>query len=387
MNKNKQENILHFAEDCKYDELVPLNQLIFSPENEEMYGDIRSTKKIYIQDLAENIKTHGIVEALSVDRKTNQIERGHHRYIALELSGHTKAPVIYVNSPKDRYEKKLKMMSSNMRSPQNPAEKYELIRGLIEEYYKKFGEVPSPKLEREFCSSVQTTPLYYKMSKELKKERPDLFDKVKDGKMALRAAVNMAKADKTKIKDNTIHPQFKNFIQKDWVKDVAGSVQLYMHDITNKGSKIGNNIIQPLKGIQQNIIGGVIHEVFSRHLAEILTQKTDSQFNHLSDQSAFDMEINGFSWNVDVKGTFDRKYWSAGKKIRGYVVFLKYSEDYSRWFIAYGATKDKDWTRGTGGGYHYKFDTLFQNKDDFNILMGDITKEKGKLVLHTDAII
>ena len=149
-----------------------------------MYGDIRSTKKIYIQDLAEDIKTHGVVEALSVDRKTNQIERGHHRYVALELNGYTKAPVIYVNSPKNRYKKKLKMMSSNMRSPLNPAEKFELIKGLIEEYYKEYEEVPSSKLERQFCSSVQTTPSYYKMSKELKKERPDLFDKVKDGKMA-----------------------------------------------------------------------------------------------------------------------------------------------------------------------------------------------------------
>ena len=392
MNKQNQKNkgkFITFTNECRYDETVPLSQLKFSKENQEMYGDIRVAHKDHIKALAEDIKMQGLIEPLSVDAETNEIEKGHNRYVALELVGETEIPVVWVRSPKNKFDKKRKMLSSNMRAPQNIAQKFDLVNGLISDYYDLHGSYPSSMATNQFCQQANTSIKSYNDLADLKSKRPDLFDKIKSSeeKMSLDAAIRMMKADEKKVKDNTIHPQFKNFIEKDWVKKVVGSVQLFMNDIVNKESKIGDNTIQPLKGIQQNILSGVVHEVFTKHLAEILSQKTNMNINHLSNQSPFDMELEGYSWNVDVKVTDSKKYWSSSKKIKGYMIFLKANEDYSRWFVAYGATKTKDWTYGMGNSYHYKFDTLFQNKDDFKILMGDITKEKGKLVLHTDAII
>ncbi len=197
---------------------VPIGEVISNPWQPRTHFD-----RDKLEELAESIKQHGILQPLIVSKENNgyQLIAGERRLKASELLGLAKVPVI-VKEVSDRDKLELSIIENIQRRDLNPIETANAYKRLMEEFGLTYTEVAeqvakSPSTVNNFLrilklpvvikEAVETGKISFTHAKQIlsyqtKSEQINIFKKIIKENLKSQDLTEMAKRDAAKAKKN-----------------------------------------------------------------------------------------------------------------------------------------------------------------------------------------
>ncbi|RJQ34169.1 ParB/RepB/Spo0J family partition protein [Candidatus Parcubacteria bacterium] len=197
---------------------VPLEDIVSNPWQPRTHFD-----RDKLEELAESIKQHGILQPLVVSKETKgyQLIAGERRFKAAQLLGFAKVPVI-VKAVSDRDKLELSIIENIQRRDLNPIETANAYQRLMEEFGLTYDEVAeqvgkAPSTVNNFLRILKL-PLVIKeaveegkislshakqiLSYQTKSEQIKIFKKILKENLKSQDLIEMAKHEAIKAKQN-----------------------------------------------------------------------------------------------------------------------------------------------------------------------------------------
>ena len=372
----------------KYDGIIALSDVTFDKDNLDLYGQDESN---YFEGLTKDISENGLINPIVI-YDNNECKSGHTRHKATFEGGYTHIPFIKSASekPEDRYHNMMALMMENMGRPFSITRSFKQVELTCSAFKEKTGSEPTDAVVQfTICPAAQISWNMYSQLKELQLHRPDLFQRVIDsdgGALSPGVAYKLMVQDRKKAKVLPISKILDSMVEKDDVKFAVNSVsnamsQLPTIEITNRAG-----IDIPAFGnIQQNILGGLCHEVFVNNITDSINHRVGGGQTDYA--VAFppkahndeDIQFKSLNAGIEVKSCMIK----GGNKVRfinskpktGYYLLTAFSPDYDYAFCAYGYLDAKVWKKAGRGPTQADLSALMNAGLDFK--MGELKKDSN----------
>ena len=395
MSKTKQNAPIIDGVTEKFDEIVPISELIFDIDNSKLY---LTNDADYYSSLKESIRTYGLKNPITI-YPDNTIKGGNTRTMVCTDLGYTHMPVIrsIVSKPITKFENMMALQMENQTRPSNIRRQYNQITVTIEAYEESTGKVCAASIiEKEICPAAQMSYNMYKQLAQLELNRLDLFNRVMDSngsKLSPGKAFELMQTDLKKVKVLNISKACENAVTKDDVVYAVNAVSNAMNSL--KEIKIngrnGSNI-SAFDNIQQNTKGGLVHEVFTNAIAHSINHRANNPdyvvaFNPKSHGDE-DIEFKMHNAGIEVKTCLIKdgnkmKFVCKNPK-QGYFLFAGFTDDYSRCYVSYGLAGENIWKKA--GSSYANVDMFALADTKLDTFFGELKIEKDKVVAHTDKL-
>lgn len=380
----------------RYDELYPVNLLSYGEDNNDLYYD--KDDDAYYLDLKASIHKYGLKTPILV-YSTNEVKSGNTRLRACIELGYDVIPIVrsILDKPDNKFSNLMALQMENQTRPTNLRRQYNQIHKTIIAYEDCNNKTCSANIiEKEICPAAQMSYNMYKNLSLLQSSRPDLFQRVIDSngsKLSPGKAIELLKQDLLKSKQLNISKALENAVTREDVTYAVNAVSNALN--TMFGVKINGrdgNQINAFDNIQQNTIGGLVHEVFTNAIAHSINHRA----NNPDEVVAFppkkhndeDIQFPLHNGGIEVKTCLIKD----GNKIKyvcknpkdGYFLFAGFTPEYDRCYVSYGRTGGDIWNKA-GAAYanvdmhklaSYNLDTFF----------GELKIDKDRVVVYTDRL-
>lgn len=385
----------------RYDEIVPISELKYDDDNYALYMEASNWgDDEYFQSLCESIRKNGLRNPIVV-YDNNTIKSGHTRVKACIELGYEKIPLVRsaVEKPKSQYDNMMALMMENQTRPSNIGRQYNQIEVAVKGYQTATGKSCSDVIKKqEICPAAQMSFNMWSQLKELELNRPDLFSRVVDSngaKLSPGKAHDLMMTDRKKVKVMAISKAMEEAVTEDDVKYAISAVSNAMNSLQEvhiNGRDGGRR--KAFVNIQQNTIGGLVHEVFTNAIAHSINHRTQNPNytvafppkQHNDEDIYFGIHNGGIEVKTClVKDGNKMRFVCKNPKV-GYFLFAGFTPDYDRCYISYGRT-DVDIWKKAGRGFA-NIDMMKLAKADVETFSGSLSidKKAEKVIVHTDKI-
>ena len=377
-----------------YDEIVSLHNLKLNETNKEMYDGYEEE---HLENTMNTIISVGLRKPISVYNDKTTIRYGHNRYLALKKLGFEEAPVTYSNEsiPKDKLQEMISLAIDNMGRPHNLGRSFksvEIMREAWKQTKGNSGKEPEINEIRQWCSYHNISYKSYKDMKSLEGKYQYLLDKVISGNMAITAAIREMNDMKNGSSVSLNRTPFMNeLIGQPEAEYAIASVTAVVNSILGISlNKPNGESWKPFDEFQQNIIGGMVHEIFTNSIKEIVNHHHNKEvLTAPKNQKVYDLEAllkqSGIETKTCVTPTGKNPKWVTHRYKDGYVILLSLNPNGTRAFCGYGIIEKDCWRPGKPVG-QLKINELYKQKS-FNVIFGDIEEENGKIKIQHNPIL
>tara|TARA_B100001094_G_C18129993_1_gene771684 strand:- start:168 stop:1385 length:1218 start_codon:yes stop_codon:yes gene_type:complete len=353
-NKNKKSPVSDLTE--RYDELVSLDELKFDDDNIKLYG---SDDNEYIHGLGESIDEYGLMEPVIV-YDDNTVKSGHTRIKVSRDRGYTHIPVVRstVKKPNSSFRNMMALMMGNQGRPSDIKRQFNQIVTAENTYELETSQKCSvDMLKNHICPATQMSHNMYKQLRDLQINRKDLFDRVVDSNgsaLSPGKAYDLMLADR---KSKVLIPMSK--ILETMVKsdDIIYATSV----VSNAMNQLGEITVLDRNGeeteafekIQQNTIGGLVHESFTNAIAHSVNFREGSvdysiafaPKNQRIEDITFPLHNAGIEVKTCVIKDGNKVRFVSGRPKTGYHLFAAFTPDYDYAYVAYGYLKEEVWKK------------------------------------------
>jgi len=380
----------------RYDELYPINLLTYGEDNNYLYYD--KDDDSYYTDLKASICEYGLKTPILV-YSTDEVKSGNTRLKACIELGYEYIPIVrsIVSKPTDKFSNLMALQMENQTRPTNLRRQYNQIYKTILAYEEVNNKTCSANIiEKEICPAAQMSYNAYKNLSTLESARPDLFKRVIDSngsKLSPGKAIELMKQDLLKSKQLNISKALENAVTREDVTYAVNAVSNALNSML--GVKINGrngNQINAFDNIQQNTIGGLVHEVFTNAIAHSINHRA----NKPDEVTAFppkrhndeDIQFPMHNGGIEVKTCLIKD----GNKIKyvcknpkdGYFLFAAFTPEYDRCYVSYGRTSGDIWNKA--GAAYANIDMQKLANSNLDTFFGELKLDKDKVVVYTDKL-
>lgn len=380
----------------RYDELYPVKLLTYGEDNSELYYDKDDSS--YYVDLKSSISKYGLKTPILV-YSTDEVKSGNTRLRACIELGYEYIPIVrsILEKPSDKFSNLMALQMENQTRPSNLRRQYNQICKTISAYEQTYGKVCSANIiEKEICPAAQMSYNQYKNLSTLETSRPDLFQRVIESngsKLSPGKAIDLMKQDLLKSKQLNISKALENAVTREDVTYAVNAVSNALNTLL--GVKINGRDgtqIKAFDNIQQNTIGGLVHEVFTNAIAHSINHRT----NNPDEVTAFppkkhndeDIQFLKHNGGIEVKTCLIKD----GNKIKyvcknpkdGYFLFAGFTPEYDRCYVSYGRTGGDIWNKA--GAAYATIDIHKLANSNLDTFYGELKVDKDKVVVYTDKL-
>ena len=385
-------NIIRDGVTENHDGVMSVTKFKLNENNIDMYGKYEQK---HIENLQDSIIKDGLKNPIVLYSDGITIKSGHNRFFAIKGLGYTELPYVLSNEskPKSVLKEMISLAIENMGRPANMGRSFSSVKIMSEAFASENdGVQPKTSDVKGFCSYHQIGYESYTKLSALEQKHPDLFDRVIEGKQSLSSAWT----DKT-MRENgngvTLNQTpFMNGLlglkEINYGIGTVSAVRGQMESITI--NKPGGEMSPAFGEMQKNIMGGIVHEIFTNSIKDIVNYTTGKDTltapknNGLYDLEA-EMENSGIETKTCVTETGKKPKFVTHRYKNGYHVLLSITPNGNRAFAGYGVIPVECWRKGMPVG------TLDINKlitvSTFNVLIGSLEEENGKVVVNHDNIL
>ena len=396
--KIKQLSIKDVVRGCmgEFDGLIDIEDLEFLDENLEMYGDYDTE---HIKDIQNSIKLHGLKVPISLYKDGKSVKYGVNRSYAVKGLGITQIPykLTNENKPKDALSVMISLAIGNMGRRANMARAYRSVQIMAEKYSQSNNMRPcGTQYIREYCGYHQITQKSFSRLSTLENtaKYTHLFDKVMAGNQSLNSAwgektIIDRLGSGTTMKTSPIMNGLIDEVEISFAIAQVASVQSQMSDLTVR-TPAGEEV-PAFKDFQKNILGGVVHEIFTNAVMMIVNDRTGKPtLVAPKTQSLYDLEALIHNSGIEVKTcvtNHNKKPQFAGHRYKdGYHLLLSITPNGNRVFAGYGIITADCWKKGgVGMPGHLDLEKVL-NLKSFVVLRGELELENGKVIVNHDPI-
>lgn len=376
----------------KYDAIKNASELVQCRWNTEMYGEYDEN---HINNIMILIARDGLIQPIVLFSDGKTIKSGHNRLIALLRMGYTQVPVQITNTklPKSKLEAMKMIASENMGRPESMSRSYNSVEVMCEAFSEENDNImPKAKDIEYFCSLHRISPNSYNNLKKLSLLHPDLFNNVMLGKQSLTGAMSEADMRANNITALSKTPFMNGLIGKDemdYALSVITSVknQIELIEIIKPGGTKG----KAFEDIQKNTMGGIVHELATNSIKDAVNHNKGKGKQVLTapkNNNLYDLQAATYNSGIETKTCVteggNKPRWVTHRYKDGYVLLLSLTPNGKRAFAGYGVITADCWIRAKQIG------TLNINKlyeqSDFNVIIGSLEMENGKVVVIHDKI-
>jgi hypothetical protein len=396
MSKTKQNAPVIEGVTEKFDELYPVNLLTYGEDNYDLYYDKDDSS--YYTDLKASIYEYGLKSPILV-YSTDEVKSGNTRLRACIELGYEYIPIVrsILDKPKDKFSNLMALQMENQTRPSNLRRQYNQIYKTISAYEQVNNKTCSANIiEKEICPAAQMSYNQYKNLSTLESNRPDLFQRVIDSngsKLSPGKAIELMKQDLLKSKQLNISKALENAVTREDVTYAVNAVSNALN--TMFGVKINGrdgSQIKAFDNIQQNTIGGLVHEVFTNAIAHSINHRA----NNPDEVTAFppkkhndeDIQFPMHNGGIEVKTCLIKD----GNKIKyvcknpkdGYFLFAGFTPEYDRCYVSYGRTSGDIWNKA--GAAYATVDMHKLASSNLDTFFGELKIDKDRVVVYTDKL-
>jgi hypothetical protein len=375
----------------KYDDIKYASELVQNEYNVEMYGEYDDN---HISNIMASIKEEGLIQPIVLFSDGKTIKSGHNRLIALLKLGYVKVPVIITNTtvPKSKLESMKMVAIENMGRPESMSRSYNSVEVMCEAFSEENdGIMPKAKDIESFCALHRISYNSYRELKQLYLHHPDLFDNVLSGKQSLKSAISDAQMRANNITALSKTPFMNGLIgegEMNYALSVITSVknQIDMIEVIKPGGIVG----KAFEEIQKNTMGGIVHELATNAIRDVVNYikgkeiLTAPKNNNLYDLQAVNHN-SGIETKTCVTEAGKKPKWVTHRYKDGYILLLSLTPNGKRAFAGYGVVSADCWSKQKPVGT-LNINKLYEQKD-FNVIIGSLEVENGKVVVNHDKII
>jgi len=380
----------------RYDELYPTNQLIYGEDNYDLYYD--KDDDSYYAELKASIQLNGLKAPILV-YQSDEVKSGNTRLRACIELGYEYIPIVrsILDKPTDKFSNLMALQMENQTRPSNLRRQYHQILKTIKAYEEVNKKTCSASIiEKEICPAAQMSYNMYKNLYSLEVDRDDLFRRVIDSngsKLSPGKAVELMKQDRLKAKQLNISSALENAVTREDVTYAVNAVSnalLSLKNVTING-RAGNQI-KAFDNIQQNTIGGLVHEVFTNSIAHSINHRT----NNTDEATAFppkkhndeDIQFPKHNGGIEVKTCLIKD----GNKVKfvcknpkdGFFLFAGFTSTYDRCYVSYGRVGGDVWKKA--GAAYANIDMVKLQSYNLDTFFGDLKLDKDRVVVYTDKL-
>ena len=353
-NKIKKSPVSELTE--KFDELVSLDTLKFDDDNIKLYG---TDDEEYLDGLGKSIDEYGLTTPVIV-YDDDTVKSGHTRIKVCREKGYTHIPIVRssVKKPNSSYRNMMALMMSNQGRPSNYGRQFNQISTAISTYKIDTNKVCSQDMiKTHICPAAQMSYNMYKQLSELQIHRRDLFDRVIDSN---GSALSPGKAHDLMMKDRSgkaILPMSKILDTMINGEDITYGCGV----VSNAMSQLGEITVLNRNGepteafekIQQNTIGGLVHESFTNAIAHSVNYRNgQSDYsvafapkNQRIEDITFPLHNAGIEVKTCVIKDGNKVRFVSSKPKTGYHLFAAFTPDYDYAYVSYGYLKEEVWKK------------------------------------------
>ena len=387
----------------RYDEIILISELQEDDDNIKLYG---ADDTEYFDSLKKSIKDSGLKTPILI-YGDNKIKSGHTRVRACLDLGYTHIPASYsiAEKPKSEYENMMSLQMENQTRTGNLKRQYNQIVTTIAAWEQENKTIILRRqILEDICPAAQLSYDMFSKLEKLENERPDLFKRVIDSNgsaLSVGKAYDLMQMDKKQPKTLGVSKVMEEAVCKD---DVIYAVNAVSNAMTKlKGiqlnSRDGGQLVA-FENIQQNTIGGLVHEVFTNALSHSINHtnagKVPGDYTFAFPPKAHndeDIQFQLYNGGIEVKTSLIKD----GNKVRfvcknpkvGYFMFAAFSPDYDRCYVAYGMTDEKVWKKAGRAFANVDLEELAKANLDtyYGQLQVDKSQKKTKVNCYSDKLI
>ena len=353
-NKMKKSPVSELTE--KFDELVSLDTLKFDEDNIKLYG---IDDEEYLDGLGKSIDEYGLTTPVIV-YDDDTVKSGHTRIKVCREKGYTHIPIVRssVKKPNSSYRNMMALMMSNQGRPSNYGRQFNQISTAISTYEIDTNKVCSQDMiKTHICPAAQMSYNMYKQLSELQIHRKDLFDRVIDSN---GSALSPGKAHELMLKDRSgkaILPMSKILDTMINGEDITYGCGVVSNAMSQLGEiSVLNRNGEPTEAfekIQQNTIGGLVHESFTNAIAHSVNYRNgQSDYsvafapkNQRIEDITFPLHNAGIEVKTCVIKDGNKVRFVSSKPKTGYHLFAAFTPDYDYAYVSYGYLKEEVWKK------------------------------------------
>lgn len=380
----------------RYDELYPTNQLMYGEDNYDLYYD--KDDDSYYAELKASIQLNGLKSPILV-YQSDEVKSGNTRLKACIELGYEYIPIVrsILDKPSDKFSNLMALQMENQTRPSNLRRQYHQILKTIKAYEEVNNKTCSASIiEKEICPAAQMSYNMYKQLKSLEVDRPDLFVRVIESngsKLSPGKAVELMKQDLLKAKQLNISAALEDAVTREDVTYAVSAVSNALLSLRNVkiNGRTGNQI-NAFDNIQQNTIGGLVHEVFTNAIAHSINHRA----NNPDEVTAFppkkhndeDIQFPKYNGGIEVKTCLIKD----GNKMKfvcknpkdGYFLFAGFTSEYDRCYVSYGRVGGDVWKKA--GAAYANIDMCKLESYHLDTFFGDLKVDNDKVVVYTDKL-
>lgn len=379
----------------KFDEVIRISELIFDEDNTKLYS---VDDPEYFESLKESIKTHGLKNPIVV-YPDNTLKAGHTRTKAATELGYTHIPIIrsVLTKPLNIFQNMMALQMENQTRPTNLRRQYNQVVTTIKAYELSENKVCAASIiEKQICPAAQLSYNMYKQLAALEVNRLDLFNRVMDSngsKLSPGKAFELMQADLRKVKTINISKALQNAVTKEDVVYAVNAVSNAMHSLkTIKINARSGNTIPAFDNIQQNTIGGLVHEVFTNAIAHSINHRANNpdyvtafpDKSHADEDIQFKMHNAGIEVKTCLIKDGNKMKFVCKNPKHGYFLFAGFTPDYDRCYVGFGLTDEGIWKKA--GSSYASIDMEKLCNSNLDTFFGELKLDKDKVVVHTDKL-
>ena len=367
----------------KYDDIVAISELQFDDDNIKLYG---KDNPDYFKTLQNDIKVRGLKNPVVV--YPNKIVKSGHTRIRACSEDFTHIPVIWsvTSKPTDAFENMMSLMMENQGRPLSISRQYNQITTSIEEWEKQNNNQTCADsiIKDLICPASQMSWNMFQQMRTLEAERHDLFKRVMDSDgeaLSPGKAYQFMKDDKVNTQTINSSSSMNTAVNK---QDVIYAVNAVSNAMCKLGEVCVNSkdgkAIPAFQNIQQNTLGGLVHEVFTNSIAHSINYRnSDSEYSiafppksHNDEDIQFPLHNGGIEVKTCVIKDGNKVRFVCKKPKTGYFMFAAFSPDYNDAYVSYGYCDADIWKKAGRG---------VANIDLNKLRKSNITNFYGKLKL------
>jgi hypothetical protein len=367
----------------KHDAIVPIAELNFDDDNIKLYG---KDNPEYFETLKSDIKTRGLKNPIVV-YPDKTVKSGHTRIRACS-EDFTHIPVIWsvTSKAENTFENMMSLMMENQGRPSSVSRQYNQITTSIEAWEDEHsGQQCADSIIKDWiCPASQMSWHMFSQMRELESSRQDLFKRVMDSdgdKLSPGKAYQFMKDDKNGTVVLNSSSVMNTAVSKQDIIYAVNAVSNAMYKLNdvNINDKSGKPI-PAFQNVQQNTIGGLVHEVFTNSVAHSINYgKGVDDYSvafppkaHNNEDIQFPLHNGGIEVKTCVIKDGNKVRFVCAKPKTGYFMFAAFSPDYNDAYVSYGYCDAEVWKKAGRG---------VANVDLHKLHKSNLTNFYGKLKL------
>ncbi len=374
----------------KYDGIAIIGTLLMNPSNQNMYGKYEDDHILSIQT---SVLKDGLKNPIVLYKDGKTIKSGHNRVLALKKAGFEEVPYILSEEerPKSQLQEMISLAIENMGRPANIGRSFFSVKKMCKIYSdENNGFEPKSDDIKGYCAYHQIGYDSFVKIKKIEIEAPDLFDKVVSSNMAITAAINELTMRSQSIIKLSETPFMNGLLGHQEINYGLGCVTAVKNKIDSITiNKPGGTEGKAFEEIQPNTMGGIVHEIFTNAIRDIVNYKHKSSvLSAPKNSSLYDLEAVDYNSGIETKTCVTesgkKPRWVTHRYKDGYVLLLSITPNGKRALAGYGVIPGSCWKPGKPIG---TIDLVkLAEIPNFNWVYGSLELEDGKAVATHDKI-